>query len=174
MKTEFYPFKFPSQAELFSRPDESLLNLLEPPYEDPMGTLTVSNGLSANVEFLFDHEGLGRKNFLGQHYRGHGIYLLSNYDPQVDEEIPFWVILKKGSNLTVGQTKTILNRIERILISGEHETNSFWTLDGEKPTRQKQTFRNAVHTRIFPVRQYTPMNLNYALGEDFRAHWREN
>ena len=118
----FQPYKFQDQRDLFSRPDSERLIF---PNQEPMGVLTASTGESSVVEFIEANDELGTDEFLGPLYKGPGIYLI-RYPGK--DYFDFWVALRNGNEITGGDAKAILNKINRIMEDKEYETQSSWDL----------------------------------------------
>ena len=124
LNVQFTACKINTQ-DFYLMENNRLLNL---PDEEPMGTLVTSKGHKVYIEFVYEGKGLYDEDSVIKKYHGPGIYLLDYYQDGCDH-IPIWVVLRKESNLTVGETKRILQKIEQILLSDEYRKGiSSWDL----------------------------------------------
>ena len=127
MNLTFKPIKFNNPSDLFNRPDEYTLSF---PNEEPMCFLKAKNGKEALIEFIHENDELKQEELIGENYQGIGIYFVpySNEETKIDY-IPFWIVLPKEMKLTVGETKSIISKINDILLSNEYELSNFWRFD---------------------------------------------
>lgn len=123
---------FPSSTlkGLSNSKETKILNPSNKPYDPISGILTTNSGWNVLVNFLDDGDIFKSDDLLGKAYKGTGIYLIA---PFKEKNMATFFVLVNENELTAGELKRILGKIEYVIENNCHLRTAYWSLRDETP-----------------------------------------